>query len=979
MDYSTNPNVKLEVKFDLIFFSNRTFLKASYTLAIFLFITFYSIAQNISDTTLINQYFDSVDLLYEAEKYDSIPYHLKIIISLSESIKDKKSQQQALSDLGYYYALTEDYQNSFLYFKEALDFSLNYNSTDTTFLSAQLYFLAYIKDQIGDYDQSLSFLKKALQYNNSPKNKIAKAEIINGIANIYLRKHDYDQALNYQQQALLLYEKDRQKHLIEIANIWDEIGLLWFYKQSYSKAFEYSSKAIKIIETSSKIDDFIKIKAYNNYSLIQIKRKQYDLAELYLDKAFQLHNQEKVEQFIENSWFNKAYLFFEKGNTKKASEAFKKAIKLFHKKYPDGHQTLGKAYYYLGQIEQQKKAYKNALSYYQLAIQVFVPNFKSDDYLKSPNLEQYIRSHRNLMRCLSAKATTLSLFQNLKNEKQIIPTKTILANYDMAIQLADQMRDEFLAEDSQYFLAVETKTLYELAVDFCYEKYEESKDLFFLEKAFNYIERGQTPILQKEQYNHQVQKIGGVPKNIIEKEKTVKLNLAYYKNKWLKAINDQDSSRIQLYANYYFSYQQQNEEIQNNLRIDYPAYLNFHKVINNIQLDELRNELDRKSLFLQFFPTRNALYRIGVSKKEYSFTKINQLDSIENYVQTLTNILHHPKFNDVNSFQMISYALFQQLFKKFTKESLYSYQSLIITTKGKLDLIPFAVLLKEKKKGKKSSFLDLAYLINDFNISHQFSAHSFLRHKNLSQLNTEAKVLAFAPFASDEIQNSNDIQRRLFSPLPYTQKEINLIKNSFSTDAFTGSNCSKSIFMNNVKDYPILHLATHAKIDYTNPERSYLSFFDSGMSSDTTHLYQYEIQNQDINAELVVLSACQTGSGKMDIGEGHLSLARAFFYTGAKTVLMTRWQVNDRSSSFLIDRFYHYLQTGNTKDAALRKTKLNYLKNEADIKTAHPFYWAGFSLIGNTQKLDNAASNTHILFTIIGVFIFILGLFRLKR
>lgn len=110
------------------------------------------------------------------------------------------------------------------------------------------------------------------------------------------------------------------------------------------------------------------------------------------------------------------------------------------------------------------------------------------------------------------------------------------------------------------------------------------------------------------------------------------------------------------------------------------------------------------------------------------------------------------------------------------------------------------------------------------------------------------------------------------------------------------------------------------------------------------------IYGLDINAHLVVLSACETGYGKLNSGEGIMSLARGFLYAGCPGVVMTLWKVEDNQSTKIITSFYKYLADGKSKIEALQLSKLDYLKS-SDPLFSHPYFWAGYVDIGNPDPL----------------------------
>jgi CHAT domain-containing protein len=162
-----------------------------------------------------------------------------------------------------------------------------------------------------------------------------------------------------------------------------------------------------------------------------------------------------------------------------------------------------------------------------------------------------------------------------------------------------------------------------------------------------------------------------------------------------------------------------------------------------------------------------------------------------------------------------------------------------------------------------------------------------------------------------------------------------------------GEASEKRLKSENLSNYPYVHLATHGFANRAAPDLSGLAFaVDSGSAEDNV-LYLREIYNLKLNADLVVLSACESGVGKLSRGEGLLGLSRGFIYAGAKNLLVSLWQVNDASTAKLMREFYAGMLAGQSKAEALRQAKLHLIQAEAsNPKFAMPYYWAPFILIG---------------------------------
>ena len=165
-----------------------------------------------------------------------------------------------------------------------------------------------------------------------------------------------------------------------------------------------------------------------------------------------------------------------------------------------------------------------------------------------------------------------------------------------------------------------------------------------------------------------------------------------------------------------------------------------------------------------------------------------------------------------------------------------------------------------------------------------------------------------------------------------------------------------------------MHLATHACINEQDPMLSKIYFSDD-------YLTYYDLNNLELNADLAVLSACNTGNGKLEKGEGVMSIAKGFIQAGVPSVVTSLWSVDDCATSDIMIHFYKYLKEGQVKDEALRNAKLEYLQT-ADKAHAHPFYWGAFVQFGNTNSLDYLSEGepwtTFIFIGLLGIMFYVL-------
>jgi Uncharacterized protein conserved in bacteria len=225
-------------------------------------------------------------------------------------------------------------------------------------------------------------------------------------------------------------------------------------------------------------------------------------------------------------------------------------------------------------------------------------------------------------------------------------------------------------------------------------------------------------------------------------------------------------------------------------------------------------------------------------------------------------------------------------------------------------------------------------------------------------------MMAFAPSYPRPRQNlltAKGSQRNSLGLLEETMNEVKTISKYFPGEIFSSNTASEENFKKRAAHYGILHLAMHALIEDEDPMYSRLVFTpNSSRNADDDLLYTYEIQRLQLDADIVVLSACNTGIGKLRKGEGMMSLTRGFAFAGIPSIAMTLWSVNDNSSFSLMKNFYHNLSKNYNKDDAMRNAKLEYINN-TDIIHSHPYYWAGYVLVGDNSHLKKPGN---LLFTI---------------
>jgi CHAT domain-containing protein len=347
----------------------------------------------------------------------------------------------------------------------------------------------------------------------------------------------------------------------------------------------------------------------------------------------------------------------------------------------------------------------------------------------------------------------------------------------------------------------------------------------------------------------------------------------------------------------------------------------------------------------------STTYAFIINQNRFEVKELPRIDSLEQKIKALPQLL---KNKDKAGFSTLAYNLYQQLFEPLKINTPH----LIIIPDGALWQLNFDLLLSQKPK--KLDYRNFQYLIKDFTISYAYSAKLLKQDLRLQTTPTKNKCLAFSYNNPDDLSTGNYVAMRSFrnqnlGDLPGTRKEIKAVSSVVDGAYYYGTYANEKNFKAHAKDYSILHLALHGVIDNEDPMNSKLYFTQDKDTLEDNYLHAFELYNMELNADLAVLSACNTGSGKLAKGEGIMSLGRAFTYAGCKSLLLSQWEVSDAFTPTLMSSFYQHLNDGKPKAAALRAAKLEYL-SKADNLTSNPYFWAPMVQLGDNRPLpkDNS-------------------------
>ncbi|HOI33553.1 MAG TPA: CHAT domain-containing protein, partial [Bacteroidales bacterium] len=327
--------------------------------------------------------------------------------------------------------------------------------------------------------------------------------------------------------------------------------------------------------------------------------------------------------------------------------------------------------------------------------------------------------------------------------------------------------------------------------------------------------------------------------------------------------------------------------------------------------------------------------------------------------------------SDFQDFLKSSGFLYYKLIKPIA--DMAEGKKLLILPEGKLGYLPFDVLVSDENLVfNRIDYRNLPYLIHRHPISYCYSATLHFSQNERKQKGN-GKLMAFAPdYSGFKSVSINEEDTITLSELPFARIESERVLSVFGGELAVGKDATKSGFLDQAADYSYLHLAMHTIINDDKPLYSRLIFQQQEDSLDAYSIGTYELFGLDLNASLVVLSACNTGTGKFREGEGIISLTRGFIHAGVPSIVMTNWEVHDQTGSWMMERFYNYLADGMSKDIALQQAKIDFLEQANQLK-AHPYFWASYVVIGDATPI----SKGHLLNWYVGVGVIVLLLILL--
>ena len=547
--------------------------------------------------------------------------------------------------------------------------------------------------------------------------------------------------------------------------------------------------------------------------------------------------------------------------------------------------------------------------------------------------------------------------------------------YDRVLSITNLM-DKFHTESIRklnLFRATQSKNLiqqsispYKFGINAAYESTKLFDDPTKIDTAFYYTQKMKAQQLWIAALTNEAKNFNHLSPQLQTQERELITEINFYENKIREAYLKKDTTVAKaLELNQLLERQQQYAELLHEMEVNHPKYYSSKYNFTPETAATLRPLLKSDELLVEYVLADSLLFVFTLdSDSKLQLQKItlneNTKDNIESIHQLLqSSPLLRPKKRQ--KFTALSFQLYQQFIQPIEKK-LTNKNRLIIVGDGITSYLPFEVLVQSNQE---LPLQQLPYLIHDHEISYHYSSTLFAAARK-KETKTQQGLYAFAPVydSSEPIEGataaifeaSNPSTLRAFNPdgsyapLPESEREVAEIGQLFHPQNTTIQLRAKATELNLKtqleQPFRYIHIAGHSFADLTNPKFSGIACFRSptkDSKQDDGTLFAGEIYNLDIQADLITLSSCESGYGKLENSEGLLGLNRAFVYAGTSNVVFSLWKVYDKVSAKLMVDFYKNLLENHNYASSLRQAKLNLIKNEA---TASPHFWSSYLLIG---------------------------------
>jgi len=851
------------------------------------------------------------------------------------------------------------------------------------------YQLALMSSYNGNFEEGRNYCDSSLQVLIDIKN--VDAQRICGLVYSEIGRHNYhaqnfEKALESFQRSNQIFNTYCKNDTTLQAKSLSTLGVTYADMGMYEKALGLYSRALELVEDSEKDYMFRKFALYLNTGEAYNQMGEYEKTLEYWDKALTTLIQFRGADHRDIAWLynNFARLYYSMQDYSNSLTFNEKALEIQLKVFGNKHTETSYSYTSLGLVYFEMGDYSNALNCLQKALVSVVPDFNDENYASNPYLDNSL-SKMQLFTALNSKADVL-YSRYMDNGLSDDDLELAIHTSTLAIHMLDSIRADFKPEGSRLILSNQTKHAFTNAVRYSFEKNQRDTN-YINTRAFELSEKCKSNVLISSLFDTKAKQNTLISDSIVQEEKRIKEELTDYQicmqNELQKSTAYDTIKYLECEKNYLQLLEEKNT-LMKYIEARHPEYIRLKSNFRVATVEDVQGLLAPGEAVLSYFLGDTTLSTFVITNEQYFAQEVFYHDTLDNKI---TQYISSIRKSEDNQFLELS-TWFYDLLIEPVKKHLVGKKSLIIIPDEYLYYLPFETLVSNKYQGRNSTELaQINYLIKDYNISYNYSATLWqekrkqkIREGSLAKKTEQKSFIGYAPVFKnhDEIYANNlgltdttvnaevlrslSVDGKTFNDLPHSQIEVNTIAGLFKQQGMQAAakisdEATEESFKAEVNDYAIVHLATHGYANNKLPDFAWLAFSQQDewsnqglqtnynlISAEDGILYSGEMNTLDLDADLVVLSACETGMGKLVAGEGLMAMTRGFLYSGASNIVFSMWKVQDKETAELMIDFYKEILDGNSYSESLRNAKLRMIENP---NTSFPVFWSSFLLIAN--------------------------------
>jgi CHAT domain-containing protein/Tfp pilus assembly protein PilF len=861
---------------------------------------------------------------------------------LRRAAGDRAGLATTLDNLGLAHLQAGEIQKASDYSNQALTLFRELN--DRKGLANTLNNIGGINLTLGDFRKALEYFGQALELRRALGQRVEESIALNNIGRVHDLLGEAQKALDYHLQALEI-RRALGNRLMEAASL-NNIGLVYDWLGEKDTALDHYKQALELFSAAK--DRNLEATALNNIGGFYLNTlKDSKTALDYYNRSLEIRRE--LGQPIELAIMlgNIGHLYNSTGDPRKALEYHRQALKI---RQESGHRlgeavslsNIGAANYSLGQLS-------TALDYFNQALKLFRSlGDRTREATALYGLAMIERDRGNLTEARVRMEASLRIVESLRSGV-----------------VSQELRASFLAQKQDY---------YEFLIDLLMRLHEREPANAHNLAALEASERAHARSLLEFLAEARIDVEQGISPELKQRERVTHLRIARIQGQLIQALSQAqpDPSKTALLEEELKQADADREQVRTEIRQRHPPYAELQYPAAP-KVKDVQSLLDNQTVLLEYALGQKTSFLFAVTREDFLAVRLPPASAVGAEVEALRAVItSRPQRSDFEKQIKHSRKLFRDLVQPAGK-LLAGKQRIIIVPSGILHYLPFEVLLTkgEEKALATMTPARLPYLLRDYAISYVPSAAVLANLRNRPSTSTAGKsFLAFAdPVYEDQTEsppglNQSNLSDAFGDQMPWrlarlieSRREVEQISALFPKDQVSlllreQASEENAKTAGRFNQFRFVHFATHGLLNEEKPSHSGLILNLHSQKNSASEQFEdgllqaYEIFNLKLNAELVVLSGCETGLGKEVKGEGLVGLTRAFFYAGTPSLVVSLWKVQDRSTADLMLNLYREIGRTQSKAEALRQAKLRLIQQN---RYADPYYWASFVLTGDPE------------------------------